>query len=277
MKPCATAATLAAAVAAWLALPAVAAVSGTATLTLGFELVDLDPFDGIAPSITFARGADGGNRGTAQVYRPRPYLIVDNPVKSAPWTPLHSDAAIGSTRASTRATGTGTPQGVTLASDGSSVDFHGHSGDMLQYYGRMLAHGDFSLSAHTRVVLTGEAHIAARGSGPRDEMYAYSEVRFFGPDAGAGAGPQNDHDSFGYDHLASAFDFSGNAALAATFENLTNTAMSGHAEAIAQVVGRTWGNPVPEPATGATMLAGLAGLLLASTLRKASRRVDTGA
>jgi hypothetical protein len=184
-------------------------------------LFDLNPLDGIAPSLTW-------NVQTTDVRTEHPPLVSD------------SDSANGWT---TPISAVSNPANASADSNTLSAWIGSGSG-----YGNAYArrHGGFTLSANTLVLFSAPARAATSTVG----NFAIASLVTSGVGAN-GTGSQSTYSDLYANHLPS----SDSGILTTSFINLTGGNLDGGIDADASVSGSA---PVPEPETYAMMMAGLA-------------------
>lgn len=146
------------AIASLTALPAVASTA-TATLTdFHIELVDLDPNDGIAPSLLF-QNVQGGSFIAAESGAPG-HVLTDAHQGGTPFGAGSSSSARGG--ASALSSFTGDPRGAGgLASATAFTGMPGLYGASTVQLGDGAIYAPFTLSADTRLVITADASASA--------------------------------------------------------------------------------------------------------------------
>lgn len=155
-----TLATIAAAIASLAAMPAVASTA-TATLTdFHIELVDLDPNDGIAPSLTF-QDVLGGSFIAAESGAPG-HVLTDTHQGGAPFGAATSSSTHGAASALSSFTGDPRAPGAGgSASATASTGLAGLYGASTVQLGDGAIYAPFTLSADTRLVITADASASA--------------------------------------------------------------------------------------------------------------------
>jgi hypothetical protein len=153
-------ATIAAAVASLAAMPAVASTA-TATLTdFHIQLVDLDPNDGIAPSLTF-QNVLGGSFIAAESGAPG-HVLTDTHQGGAPFGAGMSSSTRGAASALSSFTGDPRAPGAGgSASATASTGLQGLYGASTVQLGDGAIYSPFTLSADTRLVITADASASA--------------------------------------------------------------------------------------------------------------------
>ena len=261
-----------------VATPAFAASSASASFgPLNIQLIDLAPLDGQAPWLAF-NDAAYNNVVSAYAYQRPNAEDRQSVLTGGSWTPAAISASAGVAQAVASISGPGTALGSSLAASGAVANFYSPSPfDMAGFDGRATSPSDgfyasdFTLSAHTLLVVSTAASVAATGEFGGSPYGAYSQgsasLAVRGPGAGGG-GLQSADDSIAVSGFASSADTSfaksSDRELTLSFVNLTGSDMTGQLRVETTVFGYTYANPVPEPETYALMLAGLAvmGLLV---------------
>jgi hypothetical protein len=226
---------------------------------LGWVLTDLDPNDGVTPSITFS-----GNS------------YVQAAVGVSPWPPLRNSG--GSEVGLPTSTDAGDPAGTHVQ---SSLDPAAAGGYRLQVQGQATGGGQyfdgevrfeegaccFLLSPNTRAVFSGVATLTASRSGgsPDDTGSAQAALVVVGPGVGEVAQLEDALILFpGWSGLQSF----ASRSLQVGYLNDTAEPLWGGFNARVSAQGIAFTSAVPEPATGAALLAGI-GLL--GLLRRGGR------
>ncbi len=265
---------VAVAVASLAAAPAFAATSASASFgPLTVQLFDLNPFDNVVPTITFA-GSGADNFGQAYAYQSSPYAYDSHSFYgTSPWAGNSANAVAGvANAAASIGAGAADGNGAELAASGSSGDFYSPNYYDYSYFSSYVLApyyygGAFALSANTLVVFSGTASVTATGSTLSSAYsyygdYAYSSVSLSVSGVGAGGGgSQSASDSISVSGSTNwgslPFGYSDSRTLAASFANLTGGSLDGNLQLQAYAYGYTGANPVPEPETYALMLTGL--------------------
>lgn len=291
---------LATVVAAALVVAGPALAASTASTQLGnvqLRLIDLDPSDGVTPSISFIGGA---SRGDASISFVRPGSSgSENATFNglfAAWEP--GSAAVSGLygSASSVLSGSGSASGSTLStvgnatapgggfclpgSDGFNSCFTNSAG-----YSANLSPGEFFgtfvLSANTLLVLSVDASLSASatGGGRVDQFNFFQTTNADFASAAAslqlsgvgpsGSGSQSSNDSRSM-FVSAQYDFSTGlflpssdsfvGSMSVSFTNLSSSSLSGNYSISQSVNGTAYGDAllVPEPGSWALMLAGLA-------------------
>lgn len=244
-----------------------AVTTASAQLTgLDWTLSDLDPLDGVAPSITFAG-----------------HSYLHTGVGVAPWGPFTNTS--GSEIGSPAALDGGDPAGTFVT---TSIDPAAPGGYRLQVDGRAVGSGQyfngevrfnelaccFTLSPHTRVVFAGMATLQASRTQAAEGDRGGAQATMFVVGPGVGEASQV---TVG---LSSTFEGSAltsfNAGrLQVSYVNTSADPLWGAFSAVLTANGASsFVSPVPESAAGASLLAGIA---LLWTLRQGRRSAITSA
>lgn len=292
---------VAAAAALAVAGPALATSTSSASATMSglqIQLVDLNPGDGIAASISFMFGPQanvgsasaGWNSQTASQSASGNFFSNANP-----WRPGSTDAVTSFASAAAFLSGNGSASGSSLGASGQAAS----PGDVAydpQYFNYALPYASFSasvqapsyfvgafeLSPFTVAIFSATVSVQAEAVGggfltyPWGYTYgqgnsagASASLYVNGPAAGGGSGSQNSSDSRSvwvnayYDGWSGQWTNAADAQsgfVGVSFANLTDAAMGGSFRADVSVSGNAYGStaPIPEPGTWAMMLAGLA-------------------
>ena len=299
--------TIAAAAATALLACAPALAASTASATLGpftITLYDLNPGDAIDPSLTFNNPYGYGSYADAYAYDyfAGQYSNVGN-YGPAPWAPV-SAATSGVTNAwaNSSVSGSDNAQGTTLSASGTALGT-GNSDPSVSYYSQFGAQADgditsqsFTLSPYTAVVVSAQSVLGAGVTNVWDPAItngieyaqAGTSLQMSGPGPGGGGG-QSSSDGLSF-HIQSAYydtsppcgsmtlgyclgpnSASDTRMLSVSFVNATTVAMDGTLQAYAYAYGYSQAiAAVPEPASGALLLAGLAAT--AFSVKRRTRR-----
>lgn len=285
---------LVAAAAASLLVCAPALAKSTASASLGpfsITLIDLNLDDSITPSITFNNPYGYGSYADAYAYDSfnRQNSSVDN-YGPAPWAPVSAaTSGVDNAWASSGVTGSGSADGSTLFASGTALGTG--KNDPLSSHASSFQ-GDawsdaysqsFTLSANTLLVVSAQSVLGTDVTHVWDPAlaygweyaYAYTGIQLRGPGPGGG-GSQGSSDgvslgvnSMYYDTsppcvtMTDGYCYGPNSAsdsrmLSVSFVNYTGASMDGSIYSFAQVYGYSSAAVVPEPASAALLLAGLA-------------------
>ena len=268
--------TLAAAtVAALCATSAFAASSSSAMLgPLSVQLFDLNPLDGIAPSVTFASsGYD--NYSYAYAYQTNPSgSDYQSNYGTTPWADTASSATTSLAWANASLSGAAANgHGATLTAAGAAADFTSPNYyDSASYNANVAApyyyyYNSFTLSANTALVISAAATVTAAANGHNlyyaDYAQANASFNLWGAGP-SGSGSQSSYDSasvYGYSYLGQGpWAATDSRTLGASFLNLTSGDMTGNLQVNVGAYGTTYASPVPVPAAVWLMGSGLLGL-----------------
>jgi len=251
-----------------LPMAAKAENSAFATLeTLTVQLLDLDPSDGVTPSITFLQ--DSHIISGAYTYLPRGSEVKPE-FGVHPWTPISSTSSTQWATSTASITGPATAQDSTFSASGrSNLPISGNLNiNQAGYYARATSRPidstvNFSLSANTKIVVAATATIA--GSASTSGITSYYN-RDYASSVASLAVSSGEYAS--YDYIAHQLDTSvyGNPesyvdsrTVTVSFSNATDYDVYGSLDVIAKIDGGAYASAsaVPEPTTTALMLAGL--------------------
>jgi hypothetical protein len=256
-------------------MPATAASSSSASIgPLTVQFFDLDPMDGVAPAIVFARSNSGAaNHAGAFAYQSGTVYGDSRGVTAAdPWAPEGVVVSLGVARAAAAIVGPGTFDGTTLSASGSSADFTSAIQGYFAQYSAIASAPDylqsevntrFTLSAHSVVVISAHASVDAavtshvNGQADFAKASAYMSIGGVG---GGGGGTQSSSDLLGAGYgayLGDPFSETGVRLISVSFVNNTGGDLRGEFHLTATAFGATFATPVPEPQTCALTLAGL--------------------
>jgi PEP-CTERM motif len=252
-----------------------------------YTLFDLNTGDGITPSITFSLGGS-------------PYASASQSTATDPASGSQSNSAwslqvfgpssvisnIGLGSAQASVSGSPTAGGLTYLASGAALgstvpsattQFSASAGAASSNFGQL----SFSLAPYTLLVFSGNANLSAQttiGLNPvgfqSESASASVGLSVSGPSASGGSGFQNASDNRSlnasftsvFDPTTGQFGYTGqtqtlvNAPLSVAFTNFTPTTLNGQFSLSVSVNGNSPLTPVPEPASAALFLAGLAAL-----------------
>ncbi len=256
---------LAAAVALMLALgTSQAFANGTAsgTLTnLSFTLIDLDPTDGIAPTITFTDTS--GSHLTSWATTTDPVITTSNSQLGAGVAGAATSSSAAGAFANGSATLAGDPfEGSGSAQTHASAAAAGASeGFAVAFFGNYAQYNAFTLSAHTELVISVDALLTADAPDATTSDGAHASARltlasvvgdapqyseqFLHADAGGFFFPTSDVES---GHLEVSFSDTSDTAMDGQFYGFVQSLADSQTPAAAAV---------PEPTSTALLLAGL--------------------
>jgi len=258
-------AAIAAAVVSLAALPAAASTATASMTDFHVELIDLDPNDGIAPSLTF-QDLQGGSFIAAESGTPG-HVLTDTHQGGTPLGVGSSSSTRGA--ASALASFTGDPRGQGASALASaSLGARGLYGASTVQLGDGAIYAPFTLSADTRLVITADASASALSTFADPQTDTWASVFLKLTDASGTGSVSTDTAS------AEQFAMIGGTPgatvdhhlMTITFENLTGGDLGGiffgSIDAYAADLA-----PVPEPGSLPLALAGLG--FLAWRLRRA--------
>lgn len=261
---------VAAAIVSLASAPAFAASSASASIgPLSFQLIDLNPLDGVTPWITFA---STGYDNFIYVQAQRSDLTLSDYSElggASPWATASLTASAGAAQAAASIAGTGVAHGSTLLASGSIGDFQAAAGNYALFNTAARApyytSNAFTLSANTLLVISGTANVTASAVGflgfGANSAAANVELTVSGA-GGGGGGYQIAADFISVSDSTylgnESFNLATGRTLAVSFLNLTNGSLNGDLQLSVSAGGVSHANPVPEPETYALMLAGLA-------------------
>lgn len=283
----------AAALTAATTLPAHAVATSSATLgPLTITLFDLDPLDGIAPSLTFGNPYGYGSYADAYAYDSDPYgYDLQYVWGTTEFEPLSTSAATVMASATAVVSGSGDAAGTMLTVTGSAagtMNTQPFSYQYSQYSATAYApsyyyYSSFSLSANTLLLVSATASVSGSVTSAFDpangyqyeSAYANTTLYLSGPGAsGSGGGSQSSSDGLSlsignatvydaacvYGYCYGPNSGADSRTLSVSFVNASGADLAGYFQAYANVSGTSYVQAVPEPETYAMMLAGLLSL-----------------
>jgi hypothetical protein len=254
--------------------PATAATSSSASIgPLTVQFFDLDPTDGVTPTIVFGLSSYGVNNHVGAFASQSNTAFIDSKgaLGAEPWAPAVVTAGAGVTHATASIDGADTFAGTSLSASGSATDFTSAIlGDTAQYsgnasapYSQYATSTNFTLSAHSIVVISANASVAAAVTGHVNGEAEFARAEAYiiiGGVAGGGGGTQSSSDALraGYGaNLGAPFSETSNRLISVSFVNNTGGDLSGNLSILASAFGTTYATPVPEPQSFWLTLAGL--------------------
>lgn len=277
------------------ATPAAAGSFASASLgPFGYTLFDLNPGDGIPASVAFSLGGSPyGSYVQSGATDPSTGAESSSGWSLVAFGTTAVSSAIGLGSAQALVSGSPTGGGLLYAASGAAL------GSTLPAYPTMFNASaavanfgslGFTLSPYTLIVFSGSASLMAQttqgatlGNGLQTESASASvSLSVGGPTSAGGQGSQNASDnrslfaSFNsvFDPGSGQFAYTGQTlslagvAISAGFTNFTADALSGQLSVNVSVNGSSPLAPIPEPASAALWLAGLAGLGLWARRRR---------
>lgn len=249
------------------ASPGWGAVSSSAQMgPLRVQRFDLDPGDGITPSLQFTNMGSNTSLYTLTM-TPTPYVHDrQTDFGATPWQPGAVAAMAGVAQASAAIEGSATAAGTRLCASGAAGNFDSLYGfEAARYAGSADAPpigGAFTLPANSFAILSGVATVMATGTATAVlEEYAAAPVhRALAGLGRGGSGAQTAQDTLatgGYGAVR-PFSVGSSRLLSVGFLNQTAGDLWGSLNLSASVSGYVYATPVPEPRSGALLLAGLA-------------------
>jgi len=247
-----------------------ASSSGTASLgPLTVTLVDLDLGDGIIPSVTFAPAYGQVSRAYAWALDPFGATGYDEHGSPDAWADASAGVALALSRATASVSGAApSGSGAQLIAQGSYDDFDAAAGQYAQYAataaGPYIADGSFTLSAATRLTISGWGSVAAQASSGYPSHGDFANANVILDLQGPGSDPSQ---AFLFGNCFSTTGegpCTANDAdiLTVSFSNTTTGSVSGSVRAVAYASGYSYANTVPEAGSWALLLSGLPLLLL---------------
>jgi hypothetical protein len=269
------------------AAPAAAGSFASASLgQFGYTLFDLNPGDGIDPSVSFSLG--GSPYGSyVQSSATDPSMGSES---STGWSlvafgPAAVSSAIGLGSAQASVSGSPTAGGMLYAANGAAL------GSTLPSFSTQFSATaavanfgslGFTLSPYTLIVFSGSANLLAQTTDGVDltngfqteSAQASVSIGVSGPTSAGGQGYQNASDNRSlyasftsvYDPVTGQSGYTGqtatlnDVAMSAGFTNFTADELTGQLSLNVSVNGNSPLTPIPEPGSAAMLLAGLAGL-----------------
>lgn len=263
---------VAAAITAAVAAPTFAASSASASIgPLVIELIDLDLQDNVTPWVAFATlGSSRDSYVYAHARQSNPYAFDAQEVYgNSPWAPSSWSASAGVSHGTASLSGPGDAAGTTLSASGYAGDVYSADPNDSAYFNAgvfapysNVFNGGLTLSANTRLVISGAASVAAaatRGGNALadDSANAYAWLRVFGDDGFGGTQLGNDYLDTGLSSPGVPFTVSSSRLLNISFVNPTNGDLNASFYMAVGTSGVVNATPVPEPETCALMLTGL--------------------
>lgn len=260
-------------VAAWASLywagQATATTSAVATISnMQIQLIDLDPNDGIAPSITYCGGAICGSSSFGGVYRGRASDVDKEQLNYSKTLFGNSAASVTSGPASAQASVFSGPNGLSLTVSGTAIGSGFAAGAFA-----VDNFSSFTLSNNTLLTITADASYSAALDGGRDTVYeeatVYFDFRLYGPDSdGIGCCQNSEAGGFTGIYAELFYDeegnpqyvgssMSGSGRMEISFGNVSGGDLGGSLWAGVRVTGVSNALPVPEPSTNVLLVAGL--------------------
>lgn len=283
---------IAAAVASLLAC-APACAKSTASASLGpisITLFDLNPNDGVAPSITFNNPYGYGSYVYAYANDYFNGQVSSEGIYgSGPWVPVSvATSGVAHAWANASVSGTGDAVSSTFFASGTALGTNDIDPSAPKYSQFQAgAYGDgyaqsFTLSANTAVVVSAQSLLGAGVTHVWDPASSYgweqasatASLSFSGPGPGGGGG-QSSSDTASVSAGSTYYDTSppcgsmtdgycwgpmsasDSRLLSASFVNFTSASMDGYLQSYAGASGYSYAPAVPEPASVALLLAGL--------------------
>lgn len=268
------------------ALPASAASNASASISnFTVTLFDLNPNDGVAPSISYLTSPYGSFVSTS-ANDSTSGSQSGNGFSFLPFGPASSTSAAGVASASGQVSGNlGSGLLITAAGSAGGAVLPGFSSSFsAEAFGAYFGFG-FQLSPFTLVVFEGTVDLLAQTtvgaeSDPQffffntENAFAGASINVSGPAAGGGGGNQNSSDGRSlfanfqqvFNPDTGNFEFVGETqtlsgvSVAGSFTNFSSGTLQGSLTFSASVGGQSSVTAIPEPGTWALMLAGLLGV-----------------
>jgi hypothetical protein len=247
---------------------AFAGSTAEATLdSITITLVDLNPGDGIAPSITFNAGA---SRATSVVFQPFGVFDGNTADGTGPWSDVEASTTLSLGRAVGSLQGAGPDgSGATLRAFGQAAEPGLPLGSAVQYQAQVwapyVAAGAFVISPWTTVTISAEARLSTiTQSSVASHDSAIAGAYLFLDDAGDVVSLSCE--SLGGEQCSNAESHQ----LSRTFSNATGSSADVTFQAWAQAAGYSQAALVPEPAVSLLLLAGLG--VVGGAVRRTRRR-----
>lgn len=230
-------------------------------------LVDLDPDDGIAPSISFV---DGASRASGVVFQPFGVFDDDVAVGGSAWGDAAASVALSLGRASATLQGAAPDgSGAVMQVSGQAAEPGGPSGSLVQYQAQVWAPyasaGAFVLSPHTALTISADASLSTttQSSGSGRDFATVGAYLFL----------QGTADVLTFSCESATGTQCSDARtrrLSVSFANEAGTALDGSFQAWTQVAGFSQAVAVPEPASALLLAGGLC--VVGRGLRHRARR-----
>jgi hypothetical protein len=277
----------AAAVAIGASAPAAAGSFASASLgQFGYTLFDLNPADGLAPSVAFSLGGSPyGSYVQSSATDPSSGSESSTGWSLAAFGPAAVSSTIGLGSAQASVSGSPTGGGMLYAASGAalgttlpSFSTQFSASAAVANFGSLA----FTLSPYTLIVFSGNANLLAQTTDGVDAVNGFQtesaqagvSINVSGPTSAGGQGFQSANDNRSlfasftsvFDPSTGQFGYTGqtltldNVAMSAGFTNFTTDALTGQLSLTVSVNGNSPLTPVPEPGSAALLLAGLAGL-----------------
>lgn len=263
-------------------LTTAAAQAGTAsTASTGFgnfsySLIDLDPSDGIAASLTFGSTGFGANVNgnlTLSGSSPTPHVDTFSDAPSGALRDLSASSSLFPAAGSGSATVTKGAGGIVGSSGAATAVIQDNSPSRITTYdiSSMLMSTAFTLSPHTLLIFSADAYVSANNDPTlsalgRAQIISTSRLNVSGP---IGNSFQQSSAQIRAEADTRWASQSSNESLSVTFANISGSAVTGHADLESSVRGSVLNvSAVPEPETYGMLLAGLGVMGLIARRRK---------